>query len=158
MKAYFLDSSAIVRLYVVEPGSQTVRELFRGARADPPRAKLCTCDLALPETVSALQQISSGPNAARRGLSTAAYRRSLPQVRLNILDEEAAVRIAASGCMLLAADVVERRKVRGADAVHIAAALTARETLVEGISLTFVSADVRQCLAAEQEGLPVLEI
>nr|WP_240978777.1 type II toxin-antitoxin system VapC family toxin [Longimicrobium terrae] len=152
---YFLDSSAIVRLYVVEPGWSTVRELVRGAAADPPRARICACDLALPETISALQQISTGPNAGRRGLSPAAYRRTLPLVRAQMLETEAAVSITASSCIPLAADVVDRRKVRGADAVHIAAALTARETMGTGLPFVFVSGDARQCRAAEEEGLPV---
>ncbi|HEX8394328.1 MAG TPA: type II toxin-antitoxin system VapC family toxin [Longimicrobium sp.] len=158
MKVYFLESSAVVRLYVVEPGSETVKELLRGANAQPPRAKICICDLALPETVSALQQIANGPNASRRGLSPAAYRRTLPEVRSQMLAKKPGVRIASSGCMPLAADVVDRRRVRGADAVHIAAALVAREQVEAGVPFIFVSADIRQCRAAEQEGFAVLEL
>lgn len=158
MKLYFLDSSAIVRFYVVEPGWPTVREIVRGAAANPARTRLCICDLALPETVSALQQITCGPNAARRGLSSAAYRQTVPRVRSQILDTEAAVSIAASSCMSLAADVVDRRNVRGADAVHIAAALTARDTIGSGLPFVFVSGDVRQCRAAEEEGIAVMQL
>lgn len=158
MKTYFLDSSALVRLYVHEPGSTAVRDLVRAASAHPPRAQLCTCDLALPETISALRQVAVSSTAARRGFSPAAYRRALPVVRSQLLDPQATLRIGSTACIPLAADIVERRDIRGADAVHLAAALTARETLMAGIPFVFVSGDARQCRAAEQEGFQVLEV
>ena len=58
--------------------------------------------------------------------------------------------------MQLAADVVERQEVRGADAVHLAAALTARTTIAGELPFAFVSHDVRQRSAAEREGLEVI--
>jgi hypothetical protein len=58
--------------------------------------------------------------------------------------------------MQLAADVVERQEVRGADAVHFAAALTAQTTIAGALPFAFVSHDVRQCRATEREGLEVI--
>lgn len=79
MTVYFLDTSAVVRLYTTETGWVRVRNLLRSANADPATATVCCCDLALPETVSALRQIAVGPEAARRGLSARnSLGRSLP--------------------------------------------------------------------------------
>jgi predicted nucleic acid-binding protein len=155
VKCYFLDTSSIVRLYTVEPGWSVVRNLLRGATLDPPTTRICYCDLALPETVSALVRIASESDGARRGVSRASNQRTLPQIRTGLMTAPAAA-VMASTCMSLASEVVERRRVRGADAVHIAAALTARKTFGEALSFTFVSADHQQCQAAEREGLDVL--
>jgi hypothetical protein len=57
--------------------------------------------------------------------------------------------------MALATTVVERQQIRGADAVHVAAALTARDA-VGADRFVFVSHDQQQCKAAEREGLEVL--
>jgi hypothetical protein len=59
VRSYFLDASAVVRLYAVEVGSRLVRDIVRSAGASPPTAQAVVCDLSLPETVSALLQIAS---------------------------------------------------------------------------------------------------
>jgi predicted nucleic acid-binding protein len=152
---YFLDTSAAVRLYVVESGWLGVRALLRSAVADPAATVVCPCDLVLPETVSALRQIAYGGEAARRGFSPAAYRRVLPQVRSDLTGSKHILQVPASGCMALATTVVERQQIRGADAVHVAAAITARDAIgTDGF--VFVSHDQQQRRAAEREGLEVL--
>jgi hypothetical protein len=64
--------------------------------------------------------------------------------------------IPATGCMELAADLVERHRLRGADSVQLAAALQARDFAVEADAFVFVSDDEAQCRAAVGEGLEVL--
>jgi predicted nucleic acid-binding protein len=152
---YFLDTSAAVRLYVVESGWLGIRAMLRSAVADPAETVVCLCDLVLPETVSALRQIAYGGEAARRGFSPGAYRRVLPQVRADLTASKHILQVPASGCMALATTVVERQQIRGADAVHVAAALTARDA-VGADRFVFVSHDQQQCKAAEREGLEVL--
>lgn len=156
MKAYFLDTSAIVRLYAVEPGWRWIRDVMRSATGAGETVQVCYCDLALPETVSALRQIASQPDAARRGLSRAAFRRTVPLVWDDLRQQTPFITVPASDCMPLAARVVERQDITGADAVHLAAALTARDTLGPALPFVFVSNDVRQCRAAEREGLEVI--
>ena len=157
MTVYFFDTSAFVRLYTAEPGWVQVRNMVRSAAAEPATAQVCTCDLVLPEAVSALQQIASGPEAARRGLSRSALRQTLPRVRADLAGESPLVLVPASACMGLAAEIVERQQIRGADAVHIAAAITARDTLAGSRPFAFVSHDARQWKAAEREGLHVID-
>jgi predicted nucleic acid-binding protein len=156
VKVFFLDTSAIVRLYVVETGWRWLRDLMRSATGEHASALVCFCDLALPETVSALRQIAQKPDAARRGLSRAAFRQTVPRVRADLLDDSLLTVLPASRCMPLAAEVVERQEIRGADAVHLAAALTARDTIAGDAPFAFVSHDQRQCRAAQREGLEVI--
>jgi predicted nucleic acid-binding protein len=156
VKVFFLDTSAVVRMYTVEPGWQWIRNLIRSATMGSGTVRVCFCDLALPETVSALRQIVQKPDAARRGLSRAAMRQALPRVRTDLSNSSPLVAVPASGCMPLAAEVVERQEIRGADAVHLAAALTARDTIAGDAPFAFVSHDQRQCRAAQREGLEVI--
>lgn len=156
MTVFFLDTSAVVRLYAVEGGWQWIRNVIRSAQANPPTARVFFCDLALPEAVSALRQIAQGLDAAKRGLSLAAFRRTVPHVVNDLLQASPLVAVPASGCIPLAARVVERQEIRGADAVHLAAAITVRDSLADAAPFVFVSHDVRQCRAAEREGLEVI--
>jgi predicted nucleic acid-binding protein len=156
LKTYFLDTSAIGRLYLLEEGWGFVRDLVRAAIAEPPTVRLCACDLALPETVSAVQQAAHGPDAAKRGISRSALRHTLPKVRADLGRGTPLVLLSASNCMPLAAEIVERQQVRGADAVHIAAALNARKAAGLEAVFAFVSNDKKQCRAAALEGLEVL--
>jgi predicted nucleic acid-binding protein len=157
VRSYFLDASAVVRLYAVEPGSRTVKDIVRGAAANPPTAQALTCDLSLPETVSALLQIASGPRGPVRGVSKAALRQILPAVRRDFVGHSPVLSLVpATGCMELAAELVERHRLRVPDAVQLAAALRVQDGLPLSASFLFVSDDVAQCRAAEGEGLEVL--
>jgi predicted nucleic acid-binding protein len=156
MTTYFLDSSAVVRLYALEPGERLVRNLVRSAAAFPANSEVVVCDLAYPETVAALHRIARGNDAARRGLSAAALRLILPQVRQDLTPGSELLVMPASDFMARAAQLAERRVVQGADAVHIAAALEVRNFVQPGDRFVFVSDDIAQCRAAEGEGLEVL--
>ncbi|MBW3655006.1 MAG: type II toxin-antitoxin system VapC family toxin [Gemmatimonadetes bacterium] len=154
MRRYFFDASAAVKLYVVEPGSTTVRDMVRGARATPPRNQVLVCDIVLPETLSALLQIRRSPTAARRGISAAALRLVLPQVWVDLGGEGPMLVRTASETLRAAARIVERHELRAPDALHIAAALDINATH----PVLFVSGDVEQCKAARAEGLEVIEL
>lgn len=156
MTTYFLDSSAVVRLYAYEPGERVVRDLVRSAVAPAPTADLFVCDLAYPEAIAALHLIVRGKDAARRGLSPTALRLLLPRVQADLTPGSHFFIVPASQCMTQAAGVASRQVIQGADAVQIAAALQAREVAGPQTSFVFVSDDDAQCRAAENEGLEVL--
>jgi predicted nucleic acid-binding protein len=156
MRYCFLDTSAFTKLYAVEPGMRTVRDLLRSARARPDWTRLLVCDLTLPEGVSAVTMIPSRQDAARRGLSVSAVREILPRLRQQFSAGSPFVVLPATGCMELAADLVERHRLRGADSVQLAAALRAKRLATEAEAFLFVSDDESQCRAAEGEGLQVL--
>lgn len=156
MRYCFFDTSAFTKLYAVEPGMRTVKDLLRSARVRPDWTRLLLCDLALPEGVSAMTQMQVRADAARRGVSAAALRQILPRIRQQFGAESPFVVLPATGCMELAADLVERHRLRGADSVQLAAALKARRVAMEAEAFVFVSDDHAQCRAAEAEGLQVL--
>jgi hypothetical protein len=146
----------VVRLYAYEPGERLIRDVVRSANANPPTADVVVCDLAYPEAAAALHRIIRGSDAARRGLSAAALRLILPKVRNDLTPGSPFLIMPASDCMASAAEVASRQAVQGADAVHIAAALRVRRFVEPGDRFLFVSDDIAQCRAAEDEGLEVL--
>jgi predicted nucleic acid-binding protein len=156
LSTYFFDTSAVVRLYTTESGATQVRNLVRSARAKRPSVEVVVCDLARRETFAALRKIATGPDAARRGLSRAALRLMLPRVRQDFSEQESFFVVPASPCMVAAAEIAERHPIKGADAVHIASALAARDSAPVPDQFFFVSDDIAQNRVAEAEGLQVL--
>jgi predicted nucleic acid-binding protein len=156
LSTYFFDSSALVRLYCIEPGDRWVRNLVSSTVALSPTREAAVCDLAYPEVVAALHRMIREGNAARRGLSAAALRLILPRVRNDLTPGSHLLIMPVSDCMARAAEVATRQAVQGADAVHIAAALEVAKWLQGRERLVFVSDDVAQCRAAKGEGLEVL--
>ena len=156
MRYCFLDTSAFAKLFVVERGMNPVRSLVRSARVNPASSRLLLCDLALPETFSAVSRVQKASDAARRGLSEAALRTAFAMIRQHFAADTRFDLVPASGCMTLAADLVERHRLHGADSVQLAAALHAKAGAVNARQFLFVSDDDAQCRAAENEGLEVL--
>lgn len=157
MRHYFLDSSAITKLYVLEPGSKRVRDMMRSARSFPRSTQVFICDLAHPETASALRQIVDGTDAAKRGIGSL-ERRTLPGDLIQDFRRGGVLNISeASQVMDAAADLVWRHRIKGADAIHLAAALEIRASLPLGIEFYFVGTDRQQNAAAKAEGLEVID-
>jgi hypothetical protein len=77
-------------------------------------------------------------------------------VHRHFTEQEQFFVVQASGCMELAADIAERHPIKGADAVHIASALIARDSAAVPERFYFVSEDIGQARVAEAEGLQVL--
>lgn len=157
MRHYFFDTSSLAKLFIVEPGTTRVRAIFQAAKAQDPGAHVALCDLAHPEAVAALRQIVQRGEGGRRGISPAALRRTLPELATLLSGELTFSIVQASAVIAQAAEVAARYHVKGADAVHIAAALRLHRRLAAGEEFWFVSADVRQGEAARQEGMPVLD-
>jgi predicted nucleic acid-binding protein len=90
-------------------------------------------------------------------VSRAALRHILPAVRRDFVGDTPVLSLVPStGCMELAAELVERHRLRVADAVQLAAAIRTRSGLPPRGPFLFVSDDDAQCRAAEDEGLEVL--
>ena len=134
----FLDSSALAKYYIREPGSRAVRAWLE--RAD----ELLLSVLALPEVMSVFNRLQ------REGKIAHAQYAELK--RKAIADVQDATVVPLTPEVLgTAIDCLERAPLRALDALHVASAIEANAD-------RFVSADRRQCRAAQAVGLRVEEV
>lgn len=137
MRAFF-DTSAFVKRYIEEPGSERVMEICREAE------HLVLSLLCLPEMISTLNRL------VREGkLSCGQYQHIKDLILEDFEDVEVChitteVITEAIGCL-------EKNPLRAMDALHLGCALVVRPDL-------FVSSDRRQIEAALSEGLEAMEI
>ena len=147
MTTYYVDTSALVKRYIDETGSDWVRATL--SQSPPPSVILV--NLAIVELTSALAR------RRRDGLLTPAeYAQIQNAFRSDCLNEYHVV-TAVDGIIGEANRLLERHPLRAYDAVHLAAAIVAnRHLLADGLSsLEFLSADDRLNEAAAAEGIVV---
>ena len=133
-----LDSSALAKRYIAEPGWPQVRALL--ARAD----ELLLSILAYPEVIAALSRRRREGRIGDEQYEHAKRRATSDLNDATIVGLDAEVMQRTVLCL-------EREALRASDAIHIASAIEA------GVD-RFVSADRRQCEAARATGLTVEEI
>lgn len=134
----FLDSSALVKRYVDEDGSQELDDLLLQA------SSVAAAVIAPTEVVSALCRLRRESRLTARQYANArdALSTDLRDVTLVGIDEEVIIE---------AMNALERWPLRSADALHIACASTWSADM-------FVSADQSQLRAARAKGLRVEEL
>jgi predicted nucleic acid-binding protein len=136
----YLDTSALVKLYVVEVGSEDVIDAVSGARL------VATSAIAYVEAIAAFAR-----RRRERALKPSEYRlvrRALDR------DWERFVRLAVSEALIhSAAAVAERYRLRAYDSLHLASAMLLQENLHEPVS--FLCWDTRLASAAARAGLRV---
>lgn len=144
MTTYYLDSSAVVKRYVAETGSDWVRALCQDAHN-----ALFLAELTLAEVSSAFAR------RGRRGEITAEDRRTY----LDLFIYDCAYRYhlipVERSTIERAVDLAQQHYLRGYDAVQLACALAANDHLLAaGLpALTFVSADDELVAAATAQRL-----
>lgn len=134
----FLDSSALAKRYVQEPGSDRVEEILSSA------SSLGISVICLAEVVSALCR-----RRRERKLSQQQYLKAKQALFEDI--EDSSVLNVTEQVMARAVELLERWPMRSSDALHVASA-------AEWSAELFVSADARQCAAARGCGLQVEEL
>ncbi len=145
-RLFYLDTSALVKRYIAEPGSQWVQDLYL-----QPDSLVVTSLLTLVEAAAAF-----GRKWRMGDIDREAYRQALSRLRQEfyrghvVLDVEPAM-------VDVAVTLTERHSLRGYDALHLAAALyTGRQMrLRRQVQVIFVSADRALLAAAAAEGLAV---
>ena len=148
MPSFYLDTSAIVKIYAREPGTEWMTTLVEPALGHA----LYTVRMTGPEAIAALSR------KARTGEISASDADRAGQVFRQDWQGRRYLVVAVTAALAeQAMDLAERYGLRGYDAVHIAAALAvvARQRRVNAPILTFISADVSQRQAANAESLPV---
>ena len=139
----YFDTSALIKLFVSERGSEVVERLVTTSRA------VCTASIAYAEVHAGLSRrwraghLSAREYRATRDRFDGQWRRYLRMdLRAEVLER--------------ARDLVQRHPLRGLDAIHLASALTLGASL--GEAMRFVAADARLIEAAESERCPVLNV
>jgi len=144
MRVYYLDSSAWVKRYFIEQGSSYVRDLFD--RDEP----LACCALGHIEVSAAI--------ARRQDVNKISPDR-LVILRQSVFTDWAEMIKAPLDTAVLkrGTDIAWDLKLRGADALHLAAAQSLAESLVvRSVSLTLVTADNELLAAATMHQMAVL--
>jgi predicted nucleic acid-binding protein len=131
----FLDSSALAKRYVQEPGSDIVDRVLALA------SSLGVSVLSVPEVGSALCRLRR-----ERKLSPKQYSKAKQALCEDI--EDASIVHITDQVVARAVELLERWPLRSSDAVQVASA-------AEWSADLFVSADERLCLAARGYGLCV---
>jgi uncharacterized protein len=137
--AYF-DTSAVVKLYVDEPGSAEVQALAGRNRA-------VSSAILSVEIVSALARRNRSGELSDQAMEKAleSFRKDLPL--LDLVEVTADIRTRAEAALL-------SFPLRTLDAIHIASALFMREVLASP-RLLFITSDRRQHAGASEAGLAV---
>ncbi len=134
----FFDSSSFAKRYIREEGSDSVILWCDQA------TELCLSGIALPEIVSAFCRLQR-----EKLITPLQYRHLKAMLMADIAD--ASICDLTPEVMRSTIIALENNALRGMDAIHIGSALTLKADL-------FVSADGRQCAAAEQAGLRVMQV
>jgi len=137
----YLDTSALVKLYIAEEGAPLARKAVADARL------VATSAVAYVEARAAFAR-----RRRERALSSVVYQRVVLALDA---DWGRYLRIDASEALIHeAASLVERHRLRGYDAIHLASALLLRSRLLDPV--VFSSWDLTLQAAARREGLQCL--
>jgi predicted nucleic acid-binding protein len=147
---YYLESSALVKYYVTEPGSTWVRQVV-----DAEENVLVSAEITIAEVAAALGVITRMGRISRhqRDAFWEQFTRDLLQRYEFLPTRRTIITRAAALCL--------KHPLRGFDAIHLASGLQLQETLeqqgAEGdaLSSTYVTSDDRLVTAAQTEGLTV---
>jgi predicted nucleic acid-binding protein len=141
----YLDASALVKRYTTETGSRWLTALCQPA----PGTLIATARITKAEAAAAFAS-----KLRQGGLSQAHYTQALQDLAYDCAHQYLMVEIDQT-LVDLAVDLTQRHKLRGYDAVQLAAALTLHGLLTQAavVPLMFVAADDDLLEAAEGEGL-----
>lgn len=136
----YLDTSALVALYIAEPHTDPVRSLVQSA------ASVVTSRIGYAEARAAFARMRRERTIPRSALVLAVEQLNRDWEGLSVV--EVTDRVVRS-----AGDLVERHPLRGYDAVHLASAMFLREDA--GVEVEFCCQDTRLAAAARAERLRV---
>lgn len=145
MASYYLDTSALVKRYVRESGSDWVRTLCSSTQ----NHDLYMVQITRAELVAALHR-----RMREQSLSKAMTARLIDSFLSDWTTRYIGVAVNDE-LVKRAIGLIQVHSLRGYDAIHLAAAITVQQQFLQAqlSPLTFVSADQEQLNAAMAEGL-----
>lgn len=146
MTVYFLDTSALLKRYIVESGTVWVQAATSLQAAN----KILVSEITVVEMVSGIARLK---RESRIPMRTARALRLL--INRHMHREYHAV-LLSEVILQTAQDLLDKHPLRAYDSIQLASALDSNAKLIRsGLSpLVFVSADTRLLNAATGEGLP----
>ncbi len=151
MAILFLDTSALVKYYVTEPGSTWIRQLIDGRDSDT--SFLHVIFVAEITRVEVAAGISIIERIGR--IHKAQKRREYDRFVSDLLHRYAVIPLK-SAILRSAAELTQRHPLKAYDAVQLAVALWQERALKSrGLSLVFVCGDKTLLTAANAEGLAI---
>jgi predicted nucleic acid-binding protein len=151
MALYYFDASALVKYYVLEPGSTWVRELVDAmSPAGVSRANLAfISEASITECAAAFAVLHRTQRISRR-TQDGAFRVFMQHIAVGWLNTIPIV----TADFQLAAHLTQTHPLKAYDAVQLAAALRHNQSLViHDLTITFVSGDGTLITAAQAEEL-----
>ena len=147
MALFFLDTSAIVKRYVVEPGHLWVRGLCDPANAND----LVLAETALIEVIATLCR-----KARETAINEAERDRLIGEFDIDV-QSGYVLRVVTRDVYARAGTLCKGHALRAYDAIQLASALMIRDDAVASGAAgpTFVTADINLLAFALSEGLPV---
>lgn len=146
MSAYFLDSSALVKRYRIEAGSAWIKLLVEPTTGH----SITICEITLSEVAAAMAAAHRAPGGISR-----AERDEAVSLFLGHCATCYGLLGVVRSTIRLAVNLTQSYRLRGCDAIQLAAALSAnRDLLAAGLPpITFVASDEDLLAAARGEGL-----
>ena len=143
----YLDTSALLKRYVQEAGSSWLSAQCQTTTANT----LATAIITKVEAAAAL-----AAKLRHGGLTQADYALAAQNLVYDFAHHYHLIQLPIT-LIDFAADLAKRQKLRGYDAVQLAAAVTTNQLLLQSqlAPLTFFSADAELLQAAQNEGLTV---
>lgn len=138
---YYLDTSALVKIYHWEEGSECVRTLY-----DSTTDQRVISNLSIPETFSAFNR-----KRIEGVLSEPEFRVIAGRFFADITEKRYLVTSLSDHHIRLSLGIIERPGLKTLDALHLSSVLA-----LHPLEATFVCADTSLLLAASQEGVTCL--
>lgn len=151
MAFFYFDTSALVKYYVTEPGSDWVRAVIdeRIAETQRPLHHIFVAEITRVEIAAGLAAIERA-NRIRKSERDREYRRFISH-----LVHFYTIMSLTTADFELAATLTQSYPLKAYDSIQLAVALHHSQTLASyNLTLTFVSGDNTQLAAAQAEGLP----
>lgn len=139
---YYMDASAVVKLYIEEAGSERIREIVFSESNNVFISKITAA-----EVVAAFSRRQRMKDITEENYGEVFADFLLDYERLFAKSE------VTDSVIAIAIELTRRQFLRGYDSVQLASAITLNTEINEG--LTFISADVELNNAAKTEGLAV---
>jgi predicted nucleic acid-binding protein len=139
----YLDTSALVKLFVQEPSSKSIRQAVTAAQM------IATHAIAYVEACAAFARVAH----LRKDDSLFSGLRKHLDVQWKAWE----IMSASEPLIRRAADLAGRHRLRGYDSLHLAAAESAFEAFRAQVPFQFAVFDEELRAAAKQAGIPVLE-